>query len=48
MKNTGGGGVVVIGGENLPSPVGTGSTDLPNIGGATGLKSQLKSVSVDS
>ena len=27
---------VVIGGENLPSPVGTGLTDLPKIGGASG------------
>ena len=25
---------VVIGGDNLPSPVGIGLTDLPNIGGA--------------
>ena len=24
---------VVIGGDNLPSPVGKGLTDLPNIGG---------------
>ena len=24
---------VVIGGDNLPSPVGIGLTDLPNIGG---------------
>ena len=27
---------VVIGGDNLPSPVGIGLTDLPNIGGASG------------
>ena len=27
------GGPVVIGGDNLPSPVGIGLTDLPNIGG---------------
>ena len=27
---------VVIGGDNLPSPVGIGLTDLPNIGGAMG------------
>ena len=27
---------VVIGGENLPSPVGIGLTDLQNIGGASG------------
>ena len=26
---------VVIGGDNLPSPVGIGLTDLPNIGGAS-------------
>ena len=25
---------VLIGGDNLPSPVGIGLTDLPNIGGA--------------
>ena len=25
--------LVVIGGDNLPSPVGIGLTDLPNIGG---------------
>ena len=36
MKNFGGGGPVVIGGENLPSPVGIGLTDPPNIGGAPG------------
>ena len=30
------GGPVVIGGDNLPSPVGIGLTDLPNIGGASG------------
>ena len=34
MKNIGV--VVVIGGDNLPSPVGIGLTDLPNIGGASG------------
>jgi hypothetical protein len=27
---------VVIGGDNLPSPVEIGLTDLPNIGGASG------------
>ena len=27
---------VVIGGDNLPSPIGIGLTDLPNIGGASG------------
>ena len=27
---------VVIDGDNLPSPVGIGLTDLPNIGGASG------------
>ena len=27
---------VVIGGDNLPSPVRIGLTDLPNIGGASG------------
>ena len=27
---------VVIGGDNLPSPVGIGLTDMPNIGGASG------------
>ena len=27
---------VVIGGDNLPSPVQIGLTDLPNIGGASG------------
>ena len=27
---------VVIGGDNLPSPVGIGLSDLPNIGGASG------------
>ena len=27
---------MVIGGDNLPSPVGIGLTDLPNIGGASG------------
>ena len=27
---------VVIGGDNLPSPVGIGLTDLKNIGGASG------------
>ena len=27
---------IVIGGDNLPSPVGIGLTDLPNIGGASG------------
>ena len=27
---------VVIGGDNLPSPVVIGLTDLPNIGGASG------------
>ena len=27
---------VVIGGDNLPSPVGIGLTDLPNIEGASG------------
>ena len=27
---------LVIGGDNLPSPVGIGLTDLPNIGGASG------------
>ena len=27
---------VVIGGDNLPSMVGIGLTDLPNIGGASG------------
>ena len=27
---------VVIGGDNLPSPVGKGLTDLPNIGEASG------------
>ena len=27
---------VVIGGDNLPLPVGIGLTDLPNIGGASG------------
>ena len=27
------GGQVVIGGDNMPSPVGKGLTDLPNIGG---------------
>ena len=27
---------VVIGGDNLPSPVGIGLTDLPNIGEASG------------
>ena len=27
---------VVIGGDNLPSPVGIGLTDLPNIGGEVG------------
>ena len=26
----------MIGGDNLPSPVGIGLTDLPNIGGASG------------
>ena len=38
MKNffLGGAGPVVIGGYNLPSPVGIGLTDPPNIGGATG------------
>ena len=30
------GGAVVIGGDNLPSPVGIGLTDLPNIGGTSG------------
>ena len=30
------GGPVVIGGDNLPSPVGIGLTDPPNIGGASG------------
>ena len=30
------GGPVVIGGDNLPSPVGIGLTDLLNIGGASG------------
>jgi len=29
-------GPVVIGGDNLPSPVRIGLTDLPNIGGASG------------
>ena len=29
-------GPVVIGGDNLPSPVGIGLTDLLNIGGASG------------
>ena len=34
MRKTLGGPVaVVIGGDNLPSPVGIGLTDLPNIGG---------------
>ena len=28
--------LVVIGGDNLPSPVGIGLTDLPNIGGTSG------------
>ena len=28
---------VVIGGDNLPSPVGIGLTDLPNIGGPSGI-----------
>ena len=27
---------MVIGGDNLPSPVGIGLTDLPNIGGTSG------------
>ena len=27
---------IVIGGDNLPSPVGIGLTDLPNIGGTSG------------
>ena len=31
-----GGGPVVIGGDNLPSPVRIGLTDLQNIGGASG------------
>ena len=35
MKNIGGG-PVVIGGDNLPSPVRIGLTDLQNIGGASG------------
>ena len=35
MKNIGGW-PVVIGGDNLPSPVGIGLTDLPNIGGPSG------------
>ena len=30
------GGQVVIGGDNMPSPVGIGLSDLPNIGGAIG------------
>mgnify|MGYP007015458711 CR=1 FL=1 len=30
------GGPVVIGGDNLPSPVELGFTELPNIGGASG------------
>ena len=34
VKNIGG--PVVIGGENLPSPVRVGWTDLQNIGGASG------------
>ena len=34
MKNIWG--PVVIGGDNLPSPVQIGLTDLPNIGGASG------------
>mgnify|MGYP001279501195 CR=1 FL=1 len=33
-KKIGGGGAEVIGGDNLPPPVGIGLTDLPNIGGA--------------
>jgi hypothetical protein len=28
---------VVLGGDNLPSPIGIGLTDLTNIGGPTGL-----------
>ena len=35
-SDAGTGGPVVIGGDNLPSPVGIGLTDLPNIGGASG------------
>ena len=35
MKNIGGG-PAVIGGDNLPSPVRIGLTDLQNIGGASG------------
>ena len=36
---------VVIGGDNLPSPVGIGLTDLPNIGGPSLLGEQLLSIS---
>ena len=33
---------VVIGGDNLPSPVGIGLTDLANIGGARGASLDYK------
>ena len=35
-KTLGGPVAVVIGGDNLPSPIRIGLTDLPNIGGASG------------
>ena len=36
VKNIGGASAVVIGEDNLPSPVEIGLSDLPNIGGAIG------------
>ena len=36
FEDAGRGKTVVIGGDNLPFPVGIGLTDLPNIGGTSG------------